>query len=64
MKHLGFQFTPLQDFSSAELQSFYLVGLNYTVRADCELLDTFIDGWLAEGKIIAFDGNTAKFEGV
>lgn len=64
MKHLGFQFTPKEDFFSPELGSQYVAGLNYTVRADGVVLDGFIDHWLETGLIEPNSADLAKIEGV
>lgn len=47
------QFTPIKNFSDADLCSDYCVGLNYTVRPGNEKLAKKFEKWLAAGLVRA-----------
>lgn len=54
-------FTPLADFSDADLRSAYCVGLNYTLKPGNDALANKVEEWLAAGKVRlgAADGTKA-----
>ena len=45
------QFTPIKNFTDADLRSEYLVGYTYTVRPDNARLLAKVDEWRAAGLV-------------
>ena len=58
-----FEFTPIQDFYSDELKSWYVNGLRYTVRESDPVLASFISEWILLGKIKLVPEKGASIEG-
>jgi hypothetical protein len=48
---MGRRFTVLDDFFCDELQTQYLAKYGYEAGDDDELLQSFIDDWIREGKV-------------
>lgn len=44
-------FRPLETFEEPRLKSTYMKGLLYTVRPGNELLASFVEDWLKDGRV-------------
>jgi len=58
----GTRFTALTDFYDFDLNSQYLAGMSYTVRAGDKDLARLVPEWLCEGKV-RIGGPAAKVQG-